>query len=68
MGLSFRDVLHMVTLTLAEIIGVDKRKESIGKNKDADILIMEKQANVLKTIVRGKLLNSGTSELKANET
>ncbi|MEN6456930.1 MAG: N-acetylglucosamine-6-phosphate deacetylase [Prolixibacteraceae bacterium] len=56
MGLSFQDALCMVTSTPAKIIGVDHRKGGIEKNKDADIVIIDGQANVLKTIVMGKLV------------
>jgi len=58
MGLTFQDSLRMATLTPAEIIGVSDRKGSIEKNKDADILIMDKDVTILKTIIRGKLTYS----------
>lgn len=55
MGLSLQDSLRMATSTPAEIIGVNDRKGSLAKNKDADILIMDKNVNILKTIILGKL-------------
>jgi len=56
MGLPLTDSLRMCTLTPAEIIGVAEKKGSIEKNKDADLMIINKDFNVLKTIARGKLV------------
>lgn len=58
MELSFQDSLRMATLTPAEILGVNDRKGSLEKNKDADILIMDENVTVLKTIIKGKLIYS----------
>ena len=58
MGLSPKDALRMCTLTPAEIIGVNNRKGSIEKDKDADIIILDKSFNVLKTIAKGELIFS----------
>jgi N-acetylglucosamine-6-phosphate deacetylase len=55
MELSLQDSLRMATLSPAEIIGVSDRKGSLEKNKDADILIIDKNVDILKTIIRGKL-------------
>ncbi len=55
MGLSFKDALRMATLTPAHIIGVSDQKGSLEKGKDADILIMDKDFNVHKTIIQGKI-------------
>jgi N-acetylglucosamine-6-phosphate deacetylase len=56
MELSFKDSLRMATLTPAEIIGVSDRKGSVEKNKNADILVMDGNCNILKTIFQGKLV------------
>lgn len=58
MELSFQDSLRMATLTPTKIIRVSDRKGSLEKNKDADILIMDKNVNILKTIIQGKLIYS----------
>jgi len=54
MGLSIDDAVRMATLTPAGIISVEDRKGSLEPGKDADIVIMDKNAKVLKTFVRGK--------------
>ena len=54
-GLSLVDAIRMASLTPAKIIGVDKRKGSLEKGKDADIVIMNKDINIDKTIIRGKV-------------
>jgi N-acetylglucosamine-6-phosphate deacetylase len=58
LDLTFKESLRMATLTPAEIIGVSDRKGSIGKNKDADILIIDKRFNVIKTIINGNVIHS----------
>ncbi len=55
MGLSMVDALRMATQTPAEIIGVSDRKGSLEKGKDADIIIMDKDINIDKTIIRGEV-------------
>ena len=57
-GLPLKDALRTVTLSPAVIIGVSDRKGTIEKGKDADILIMDQDINVLKTVVRGKVVYS----------
>ncbi len=56
MGLSFADALRMTTLTPAEIIGVSDRKGSIAKGKDADLMIVDENINVIMTIAGGKVV------------
>jgi N-acetylglucosamine-6-phosphate deacetylase len=59
LDLSLQDSLRMATLTPSEIIRVDNRKGSIAKNKDADVIIIDSDANVLNTIIMGKLFCPG---------
>ena len=54
MGLPLADAVRMATLTPATIIGVDDRKGSLEGGKDADIVIMDANANVLRTFAIGK--------------
>ncbi len=63
MGLSISDSLHMATLTPAKIIRVDDRKGSLEKGKDADIVILDKNLDVIKTIVRGKIVFDNNLQL-----
>jgi N-acetylglucosamine-6-phosphate deacetylase len=56
MDLDIKDAVRMATLTPAEIIGVNDRKGCIEKGKDADIVVMDGDANIKLTIARGKLV------------
>ncbi len=55
-GLLLVDSIRMSSLTPAKIIGVDNRKGSLEKGKDADITIFDKNIKVVKTIGRGKII------------
>lgn len=55
-GLSLVDAIKMSSLTPAKIIGVDGRKGSLEKGKDADITIFDNDINVTKTIGRGVII------------
>jgi N-acetylglucosamine-6-phosphate deacetylase len=56
-GLSLVDAIKMSSLTPAKIIGVDDRKGSLEKGKDADITIFDKEIKVTQTIGRGTIIN-----------
>jgi len=64
-GLELKDALRMATLTPAGIIGEDSRKGCLAVNKDADILIIDREANVLTTIARGKIVYQAHKDLPA---
>ena len=49
------DVVAAASLNPAKAIGVDNRKGSLEKGKDADIIIMDKDFNIQKTIIGGKV-------------
>lgn len=55
-GLSLRDSVRMATLTPATVVGVDDRKGSLEKSKDADVVIMDADANVKLTMARGRVV------------
>ncbi len=63
MGLSISDSLRMATLTPAKIVGVDDRKGSLENGKDADIVIFDKNLDVIKTIVSGKIVFDNNLQL-----
>jgi N-acetylglucosamine-6-phosphate deacetylase len=46
----------LVTLNPAKVIGIDDKKGSIKKGKDSDFVIIDKNFEVLKTIVGGKVV------------
>ncbi|MHB1393185.1 MAG: N-acetylglucosamine-6-phosphate deacetylase [Clostridia bacterium] len=50
------DAVKMMTITPAEIIGVNKEKGSLTKGKDADILIFDADINVKMTVIMGKVV------------
>jgi len=55
-GLSLVDSIRMSSLTPAKIIGVDNRKGSLEKGKDADITIFDRNLKVNRTIGRGRIM------------
>lgn len=54
MGLTLKESIQMATLTPARIIGESDRKGSLEKGKDADIVIMDKDLNINRTVIQGK--------------
>ncbi len=60
-GLSMQDAIKMATLNPAKVIGVDEKKGSLIKGKDADLVIFDKKINILATVVKGKVVFSHSS-------
>lgn len=54
------DAIKMITITPAKIIGVESNKGSLEKDKDADIVMFDKEINILKTIVKGNTVYSNS--------
>jgi len=59
-GLSMQDAIKMATLNPAKVIGIDEKKGSLVGGKDADLVIFDKDINILTTIVKGKVVFSHT--------
>jgi len=55
LGYSIEDVSKMASFVPAKLSKVEDRKGSIGEGKDADLVIMDKDFNVVRTYVEGKL-------------
>jgi N-acetylglucosamine-6-phosphate deacetylase len=55
-GLSLAEAIRMSSLTPAEIMGVNSRKGSLEKGKDADVVIFGKDLEVKKTIGNGTVI------------
>ncbi len=55
-GLSMVDAVRMSSLTPAKIIGVDNKKGSLEKGKDADITIFDNNINIKNTIAKGEVI------------
>lgn len=53
-GVSLENAVRMMTLTPAEIMGIQASKGSLEKGKDADIVLFDDNINVRRTIVKGK--------------
>ncbi|AEI48316.1 N-acetylglucosamine-6-phosphate deacetylase [Runella slithyformis] len=53
---SLLEAVRMASTTPARIMGVDHRKGSLAKGKDADIVIFDENINVSRTIVGGKVV------------
>jgi N-acetylglucosamine-6-phosphate deacetylase len=57
-GLPLNEVVRMMSLTPCRILGLDKRKGSLEKGKDADIVIFDDKLNVKSVYIQGKLMFS----------
>ncbi len=55
-GLSIQDAVKMATINPAKVMGVDDKKGSLGKGKDADMVIFDKEINIIMTIVGGRIV------------
>jgi N-acetylglucosamine-6-phosphate deacetylase len=53
-GVSLGHAIQMATLTPARIIGVAERKGSLAIGKDADLVILDRDLQVVETIVLGQ--------------
>jgi N-acetylglucosamine-6-phosphate deacetylase len=45
----------MASLTPASIIGIDSKKGSLAVGKDADILILDRELNIKRIYIKGRL-------------
>jgi N-acetylglucosamine-6-phosphate deacetylase len=57
-GLSLQEAIKMATVNPAKIIGVCNRKGSLIEGKDADITVINRDFDVVLTIVEGKIVFS----------
>ena len=56
-GMTLEQVLPMLTVNPARVVGADSRVGSLEPGKDADIVILDKGYNVKDTFVKGHQLN-----------
>ncbi len=54
------EVIKMITLTPARIMGIEGRKGSLQPGKDADLVIFDENINIDKTIIHGKIVYDST--------
>lgn len=57
-GIGLLETVQMITSTPARIIGLSDVKGSITVGKDADIVIFDKDINIINTIIQGKSIYS----------
>lgn len=55
-GATIAEAVQMMTANPARMMGVDAVKGSIENGKDADIVIFDKNVNIKKTIIKGKVI------------
>jgi len=53
-GIPLRDACRMASETPAQIMGIYDRKGSLQRGKDADLLILDDDINLLKVFALGK--------------
>ena len=61
-GIPLEDAVRMASETPAKLLGIDDRKGSLKKGKDADIVILDKELNVRCVFANGKVVE-GTNTL-----
>ncbi len=61
-GVPLEDAVRMASETPARLIGIDDRKGSLKKGKDADIVILDKELNVRCVFANGEVVE-GTNTL-----
>ncbi len=54
LDISIKDAIRMASLSPAKAIGIDRYKGSIEIGKDADMILIDKDINILGTMVMGK--------------
>jgi len=57
-----KDAVRMASQTPAEVLGIEGKKGSIEVGKDADIIVMDKNCDVMMTIINGCVFASERSE------
>ncbi len=55
-GLSMQDAVKMATINPAKVIGIDERKGILAKGKDADILVIDEDVNIIMVMVGGRVI------------
>ena len=61
-GIPLGDAINMVSETPARIMGVDDRKGTLQKDKDADLLVLDRDLNIRAALAMGNLIE-GTNTL-----
>lgn len=59
-----QDVIKMMSFTPARIMGINDKKGSLEKGKDADIVLFDEQINIAFTMIKGSVKYQSDSYLK----
>lgn len=51
------EAIKMITATPAKIMGIENRKGTISKGKEADLVFFDEDINVKKVLVKGKTID-----------
>jgi len=60
-GVTLQQAVGMATINPARVIGVDDRKGTLTRGKDADIVIFDKSINIKMTIIHGAIVYRNNS-------
>jgi N-acetylglucosamine-6-phosphate deacetylase len=55
-GVALEDAIRMASLNPARAIGVQESKGSLERGKDADVVVLSPELEVVATVVEGELL------------
>lgn len=55
-GLTLQDAIRLASINPAKIIGINDSKGSLAPGKDADVVIMDREFNILMTVVEGRIV------------
>lgn len=55
-GVPLIDAVKMATITPARLLKIEEKKGSLKEGKDADVVIFDKEINILTTIVEGQIV------------
>ncbi len=61
-GKGFIEAIDSVTINPARILGIDNRKGSLDIGKDADLVLIDSDFNVHKTIISGRMVYSNDND------
>ncbi|GHT44356.1 N-acetylglucosamine-6-phosphate deacetylase [Bacteroidia bacterium] len=57
-GVSLSDVVRMMTLNPARILGIEDKKGALAPGMDADMVVFDKQIAIQHTLVKGRIIYS----------
>jgi len=55
-GLPIQDAVKMASINPAKVMGIEERKGSLAKGKDADAVVFDEEVNIIMTVVGGRIV------------